>query len=168
MVVSAVFFVFTFCGDPSSQASTPQEIWAKYKTIYMQYQEHLYQFGAERWPEYEPVLKAQLEYERANLKLRSMKFQYLQKQEPTRLKEATTVQELVHFPWTKADTTKLKKGNPEAKEFIEKVRKRKDAHFNHPKWPELRERFKNLPSGSRYHQIREEFQQNLRELGQKM
>lgn len=157
-----LLLLFSAC-EASQSSYSKQEIWQEYTEIYKQYQQDLYHFGSKRWPEYTSVLKAQLQYERARLKLRTMRFQFLLEEHPSRL-ETNNIHEFVHFQWSDKDRKHLHSRNPEAQKQFKIVQKRKKQHFDHPKWPELRKKFQSLPEDNRYHQIQKQFQQQLNEL----
>lgn len=148
------------CGSPP----TRKEIWSQYREHYLDFQEELYRAGSRKWPDSRPVLKKQYDYEKANMKWRTMQFEYLLNNHPNRLYTKGSIYEFINFPWTEKDTRRLLKENPEAKELLDRVKRLKKNHFNHPKWPEVRKKMRSLPSDSQISEVQQTFRNNLLDL----
>lgn len=148
----------------SSTPSSTAAIWDEYVESFRRYQNDLYQFGADRWPKYEPVLKTQRDYQRARIKLRDRQFQFLMDRYPDQLPTNWTVHDLIHFEWNPNYDTELFDRFPETRDLSERVSRLREQSNRDDQWPELRERFRALPSDSEYHSIKNQYQQRLEQL----
>lgn len=131
---------------------------------YEQYHRELYQFGVNRWPNLKSPLETQRDYHLARIKLRDRQFHFLRKNHPERLTTDLTIHDLVHFEWSSEFDTELVQERPAMEQLIEQVNELARENESNSRWPEIRERFQNLETDSKYHQIQSRYQTRLSEL----
>lgn len=144
----------------SQTAPTLEEIWGKYTTAFKGYHSKLHRYGKNKWPRWKAAFRQQKQHQFARIKLKTMKFQYLLEHDRDRLITDRGIHSFVNFAWTESDTRKFKQSVEGASDLLQKVReeRRKFERFD---WESIREAFRSLPTGNRYQEIQQNFQDRL-------
>ncbi len=123
---------------------TGDKAWDKCSQIQEAWMHTVYDLVVSQKPPLKDVADISFKWRMTTLKVNSLKFSYLLKEDPGRIIRGKGLKAFMELDWFWDDSREFGEVNPAFLELEKEMEELEKIHSNHPKWPELKQYLREL------------------------